>query len=106
MKNPIREFLRRYDPETIGELDKITMGEALYDPQKQAEVAHLSAVISIAQGPFYGVHIIRDEDPPRRRWWQRQRDVGKDGAQSDVVTSDVEKPGAATAQSAKSGDAD
>ncbi|HXA29881.1 MAG TPA: hypothetical protein VN193_14165 [Candidatus Angelobacter sp.] len=107
MKNPIREFLRRYDPDTIGEFTKISVGDAFYDPAKREEVAHRSGVVAIEHGPFVGVHLIRpDDDPPRRRWWQRQRDVGKDGAQTDVVASDVEKPGAATAQSAKSGDAD
>jgi hypothetical protein len=106
MKNPIRAFLRRYDPDTIGELSKISVGDAFYDPARRAEVAHLSSVFRIEAGPFTGVHIIRDEDPPRRRWWQRQRDTDKDGAKSDGSETGGGKPNRATPLSTTNDDAD
>ena len=88
MKNPLRAFLRRYDPSTVGELSKIGLGEALYDPVKRQEAAKYSSAFTVVNSPWTGTHIIRDEDDTKlarefRRKFLRHLPPPKGGESKD-----------------------
>ena len=59
-------FFKRYRSEEIGELSKISIGDALYDEAKRNAVKDLSPIVTIESGVFSGTHVVRDEDRPTR----------------------------------------
>ncbi len=57
-------FFNRYRPEAVGELSKISLGDALFDESKQEKAKHLSPILTIESGVFSGTHVVSDEKAP------------------------------------------
>jgi hypothetical protein len=54
-------FFNRYRPEAVGELSKISLGDALFDVAEQEKAKNLSPILTIESGVLSGTHVVTEE---------------------------------------------